>query len=228
MFSQEKITFPSKDGLTISADWYKIDKTSPVIILCHQAGYSRGEYIETAKRLNKYGFNCLAIDLRSGDEVNGIKNETAALAKQLGKVNSYLSAEQDILSAMDYIFQQYKKKILLFGSSYSASLCLKITKENKKIAACLAFSPGEYIEKVNIQKTISGMVDKPIFVTSALSEAEAVKTLVKGFKSVQKIQFIPQREGIHGSKALWPDNANNQEYWANLKSFLYLVKDMSY
>ena len=223
--AQEKVTFPAKDGLIITADWYKIDKTSSVIILCHQAGYSRGEYIETAKKLNKWGFNCIALDQRSGNEINGIKNETAALAKEQGKLDSYAAAEQDIVAAVDYVFQQYKKKVILLGSSYSASLVLKITKENKKVAACIAFSPGEYIEKLNIQKTIAGMLDKPVFVTSAKSEAENVKTLMKELKSAQKIQFVPQREGIHGSRALWSDNQNNQEYWLNLKSFLNDFKD---
>ena len=62
--AQKTKTFPSKDGITITADLYEIDSASPVILLCHQAGYSRGEYIESAKRLNKFGFNCLAIDQR--------------------------------------------------------------------------------------------------------------------------------------------------------------------
>lgn len=224
-FAQEKITFASKDGLMMTADWYKIDNTSFVIILCHQAGYSRGEYIETAKKFNKLGFNCLAIDQRSGDQVNGIKNETAALAKQSGKADSYAYAEMDMVAAVEYVFQQYKKKVILLGSSYSASLALKITKENKKVAACVAFSPGEYFEKMNIQKTISGMLDKPIFVSSAKSESEKVKALTRELISARKIQFTPQREGVHGSRALWQDNPNNQEYWMNLKSFLNDVRD---
>src|SRR6185295_20180637 len=82
--AQQTITFPSPDGITITADLYEVDSSSPVILLCHQARYSRGEYIETAKRLNKFGFNCLAIDQRSGKECNAVNNATAEAAARQG------------------------------------------------------------------------------------------------------------------------------------------------
>src|ERR1041385_9201704 len=84
-----QITFPSIDGLIITADSYLQDDSLPWILLCHQAGYSRGEYKETAAKFEAFGYNCLAIDQRSGGEVNGIKNETAARAKEQGKPMDY-------------------------------------------------------------------------------------------------------------------------------------------
>jgi len=67
------ITFPSHEGVTITADLYitNEDKNIPFIVLFHQAGFSRGEYREIAPKLNKLGFNCMAIDQRSGDGVIG-------------------------------------------------------------------------------------------------------------------------------------------------------------
>lgn len=38
--AQEKIEFPSKDGLIITADLYEVENPTMVILLCHQAGYS--------------------------------------------------------------------------------------------------------------------------------------------------------------------------------------------
>src|SRR5437868_2803754 len=100
--AQLKVSFPSKDSITIAADWYPVSENMPVILLCHQARFSRGEYSETALKLNKFGFNCLAIDQRSGNEVNGVVNETAAAAKRLNKSQTYLDAEQDMVAAVDY------------------------------------------------------------------------------------------------------------------------------
>ena len=74
-YSQLTVTFPSKDGLMVTADWYPISSQMPVILLCHQNQSSRGEYTETALRLNKLGFNCMSVDLRVGDEIKGVKNE---------------------------------------------------------------------------------------------------------------------------------------------------------
>src|ERR1700741_4538815 len=90
--AQLKITFPSLDGITITGDWYPVNSDLPIILLCHQNRFSRGEYSETALRLNKFGFNCLAIDQRVGDEINGIKNETAAEAKSKNMKPVYLDA----------------------------------------------------------------------------------------------------------------------------------------
>src|SRR5947209_1887531 len=87
--AQLKLTFPSRDKVTITADWYPVNSEFPIILLCHQNRFSRGEYVETAVRLNKLGFNCLAIDQRVGEEVNGIINETAAEAKKQGKTPIY-------------------------------------------------------------------------------------------------------------------------------------------
>jgi len=63
------ITFPSSDGVKITADLYILhtDKNTPFIVLFHQAGFSRGEYREITPKLNRLGFNCMAIDQRSGD-----------------------------------------------------------------------------------------------------------------------------------------------------------------
>jgi pimeloyl-ACP methyl ester carboxylesterase len=219
--AQETITFPSIDGIKITADEYILNDTLPYMILCHQAGYSRGEYSETALRFQKFGFNCLAIDARSGKEVNGIKNETAALAQKKKKGTGYLDAEQDIIAAIDYIYKKTKKKVVLVGSSYSASLVLKVAVGNDKVKAVIAFSPGEYFgDKLNLKDAVKNL-DKPVFVTSSRQEATELSMLMKSIKSSNKTQFTPTAQGDHGSKALWKEtNPNYHEYWMALLMFM--------
>jgi predicted alpha/beta hydrolase len=76
----EKITFPAADGLEVTADLYRAseDLATPMIVLFHQAGFSRGEYLQIAPRLGGMGFNCLAVDQRSGKATAGVTDETAA------------------------------------------------------------------------------------------------------------------------------------------------------
>ena len=75
------ITFSSADDTQLTADVYAPhDKSNPFIVLCHQAGWSRGEYRDIAPKLNQLGFNCMAIDQRSGEAVNDVANETFAAA----------------------------------------------------------------------------------------------------------------------------------------------------
>jgi dienelactone hydrolase len=222
--AQKKITFSSKDGLTITADLYSISDTLPYMILCHQAGYSRGEYKETARKFNKFNYNCIAIDARSGEEINEVKNETATLAIKLNKPVNYLDAEQDIIAALDYAYKQSKKKVVLVGSSYSASLALKIGATNDKVKAVIAFSPGEYFgDNLNLKENIKTF-NKPLFVTSTKDEAANVTALIKDVKSSQKQQFIPIEQGMHGSKTLWKSTSNHSEYWIALFMFMREIK----
>lgn len=222
---QKKITFLSKDGLIITADLYLVNDTLPYMILCHQAGYSRGEYQETAPKFTKLGYNCLAIDLRSGKEVNGVTNETAMLAEAKKKPTNYLDAEQDIVAAVDYAYKKSgSKKVILVGSSYSASLALKIGAENDKVKALMVFSPGEYFgDKLKVKEAIKNL-DKPVWVTSSKEEAPDVEKLLKDIKSTVKVQYTPATKGDHGSKVLWKAHANYHEYWLNILMFMRQVK----
>ena len=222
--AQLKLTFPAKDGLTITADWYPVSSDYPVILLCHQNGHSRGEYTETALRLNKFGFNCLAVDQRVGDEVNGVKNETAVAAKKKNLNPGFLDAEQDIVAALDYLYEKYKRPISILGSSYSASLALKIGADNPKVFSVILFSPGEYFDDKKFVSTHIQTFSKPLFVTSSLEEAETVTDLLKDVNSRVKIQYVPASRGDHGSKVLWPQSLYNQEYWIAVMSFLNKIK----
>ncbi len=222
--AQKTITFSSKDGLIITADKYFVNDSLPYIVLCHQAGYSRGEYKETAPKFTKFGYNCIAVDARSGGGVNDVPNETAFDARVKNKPTTYLDAEQDIIAAIDYAYKQNNKKVILVGSSYSASLALKIGASNDKVKAVMAFSPGEYFgDKLKIKGSIVKF-DKPLFVTSSKEEAPAVSALIKDIKSTNKQQFIPTGEGEHGSKALWKSSPDNLEYWMALPKFMRGLK----
>lgn len=222
--AQLKVFFPAKDELMITANWYPVSSNFPVILLCHQNGFSRGEYLETALRLNKFGFNCLAIDQRVGKTVNGVLNETASDAEEKNKSRKFEDAEQDIVAALDYLQTQYKQKVILFGSSYSASLALKIAATNDRVSAVIAFSPGEYFSDPDYISSAIATLDKPVFITSSREEADDVTKLVRDVNSKIKIQYIPKKAGDHGSKVLWSTSPQNHEYWIALMSFLDKVK----
>jgi len=132
------ISFPSKDGLEITANIFKVDDKPVTVLLCHQAGFSRGEYKDTALKLNDLGYSVMAIDQRSGNQANGVINETAKRAKSKDLPTNYLDARQDIEASIDYVFKNNAgQKILLVGSSYSASLALLIGKDNSKVSAVI-------------------------------------------------------------------------------------------
>jgi pimeloyl-ACP methyl ester carboxylesterase len=216
----EKIIFPSIDSLPIHANLYHIDSALPIIVLCHQAGYNKVEYTEIAKVLNDMGFNCLAIDQRSGGNLVEWFNETKLEAIERGLPTEYLDAQQDIIAAVEFAAAKYKKEVLLVGSSYSATLVLNVAIENKNVNAVIAFSPGDYFpDKINISKRLTDF-KKPMFVTSSKEEAGELTKLISTVDlSEEQLQYVPESEGVHGAKALWKTYENNEEYWIASSSF---------
>ena len=222
---KDTITFKAKDGLTITADLYAPHpKDAPFIILFHQAGWSRGEYREIAPKLNTMGFNALAVDLRSGGNVNKIINLTNRRATKLGKPTDYLDALQDMKSATTYVKAQFiKSKIIIWGSSYSASLVIKLAGDNPTLVnGVLAFSPGEYFDKSKTSiKASAQNVECPVFITSAAKEGKAWKHIFHAIPSEAKHSFLPKTKGNHGSRALWSKFKDSKEYWQAVSKFLH-------
>lgn len=221
-FKPEKISFSAADGVPVSAILYHNNDKLPVILLCHQARYNKSEYTEIASKLIESGFNLLAIDQRSGGTINDKENETFIAATKLGKPTAFLDAEQDIEAAVNYISNKYHKKIILWGSSYSATLALYIANSNEHVKAVIAFSPGDYFaDKKGSLKTKLANFKKPMFVTSSKEESADLADLIATIKlNTNQIQFIPREKGMHGSKALWENNPDNGEYWDAINKFL--------
>ncbi len=222
------INFKSADNLLITADIYSphTSNTTPVIVLFHQAGSSRGEYNEIAPQLNKLGFNCIAVDLRSGEYSRGKDNETAIRAGKAGLVTSYADALPDIIAALDYANKQYSdSKIIAWGSSYSAALVLKVAGDFPELLdGVIAFSPGEYFSHLGKSKTwIQDSAQKikvPAFITSSKAEAGDWMPIYEVINAANRKSFLPETAGKHGSKALWKKYADSQAYWNAVSAFL--------
>ena len=223
----ETVTFPSEDGLLITADVYAPDGLAgrPTVVLFHQARYSRGEYRDIAPRLNQLGFACLAVDQRSGDRVNGVINETARRARAEGKGTEFEDALQDMRAALSYARSEKgegsTEAIIGWGSSYSSALILTIAADRPDLVeGTLSFSPGEYFSDRTLIKTAAAKVTVPAFITSARSERNQWKAILEALASPGKVGFVPTSAGRHGSSTLWPTTQSNEATWDAVESFL--------
>ncbi|MBG6132512.1 pimeloyl-ACP methyl ester carboxylesterase [Aquimarina sp. EL_43] len=226
-FHGETVQFASKDKVQITADVYKVNNTStPWIILYHQGSYSRGEYHPIASELNTLGFNCIAIDQRSGNTINGIDNQTRIEASKLDKGTRYYHAYPDMEAGLQYVKDNFNPKTLLvWGSSYSASLVLILGKEYQtEIDGIIAFSPPA-LEYKEIQiNEYAKSVKLPTFIAASSSEYEDAKTIYDLIQTSNKKIYAPETGGLHGSKSLWNCSEGNQDYWKELQSFLSQFK----
>lgn len=225
--AQKKVTFWTKDSVLITADLYETENNvSDYIILIHQEGFSRGEFKEIGSKLIKLGYNCLAIDLRIGDEVNYVVNETVSRLKSTGKQYSMLDTRLDLNASIEYLYSIEKlPKITTFGSSFSASIALISATEDDRVKAVIAFSPGEYFEpEISVNNTIKNLL-KPTYVACPKSESVYVKNIIRYISTDNLTFFTPERgDGLHGAKTLWWESATRNEYWLSLLFFLNDLK----
>lgn len=221
------ITFPSKDSLDLSANlWAPHPVSAPFIVLFHQAGWSRAEYDEIAPKLVAMGFNCMAVDTRAGGGVNGIRNESARRAKAAGRGTGYLDAEQDLEAALRYARARYARgKLLGWGSSYSAALVLRLAGIHPGLMdGAIAFSPGEYFAappgRASYVADGARRIDIPVFITSARSERKDWRPIFAAIPKPLRRAYVPEREGRHGSSALWKSTNGQEGYWQGVRGFL--------
>ena len=224
---KQKITFPAPDGVTITADLYMSHGSdAPMILLFHQASWSRGEYNEIAPKLNEMGYNCMAVDLRSGKEINHVVNETHESAKGLYKETQYIDALTDIEASVKYVKKHYpESQVILWGSSFSAALVLKVIGDHPDWAdAALAFSPGEYFTSQGKPRDFvsrsAANIERPVFITSAHNEKSNWWGIYVSISDMDKTYFWPSTTGNHGSRALWSKFPDSADYWEEVKSFL--------
>ncbi|MEN8157940.1 MAG: hypothetical protein ABFS10_13395 [Bacteroidota bacterium] len=217
---KKTVTFTSPDGLQVTADEYIITKGNPYILLFHEQGSSRGEYLDIARRLCKMDYNCLAVDMRNGGNDHFVSNETVKRCRENRCYTGINEVERDMLSAIGYAHEQSGMPVILFGSGANGSLSLKVARENEQVRAVVAFSPGEYfLPDINVQDTLAGM-KKPTFVSSSLSEIPYVTRLVSAIDEDYVTIFEPKLgEGTRGSGSLSINNPNQSEYWLALLLF---------
>ncbi len=222
------IRFSSLDGLKITADSYISHEASkaPMIVMFHQAGWSRGEYREAGPRFNKMGYNCLAVDLRSGNKVLGVVNETAAKAKEGGRPTRYIDALQDIRAALMYVRKEFRpKQLLAVGSSYSAALVLKVAGDYPGLLdGVIAFSPAEYFTRDGMPhdwiRSSAKNITIPVFITSARKEKNRWVDIYEAINTSSKFSYVPATKGKHGSRSLWSRYSDSDGYWRVIDTFL--------
>jgi len=221
------VLYSAEDGLDITADLYLIDETSPLFILFHKASWSRGEYKDTALKLNKMGYNAMAVDQRSGFTCNGILNETAKRAAEKGVSTNHSDASMDVTASIQYAIDHFDNDIYVMGSSYSASLVLILSQNySEDIKGIFAFSPGEYFSYDG--RSIAENTKKltiPTFITSASFETDDWQGIFDSVGSDYKFAFYPEGFGKHGSESLWDSTKDNSEFWIAIDYFLEQIEE---
>ena len=235
------LTFDTKDGITVTADLYRIHNEAPCVIMFHKDDSSRGEYHRIAPLLNDIGFNCLAVDLRLGWESNGVLNSTYAGAiAQWRYVDVFTSEDSfinalpdvmiDMMTAVLYARNELKaEKIIIMGSGYSATLALAIASEFPEIMdGVMSLSPLDLVVDGKTIEDYATAITGPVLITVQLEsgQKEEIEAIFERIPSEEKYLVITDD---HATDALAYENADTatieNPVWRPVIDFLlaYLV-----
>lgn len=224
----EPVSFAASDGGTVYGDVYRAGTPAKAaILLFHQAGSNRGEYVPIAPRLAALGYNVLAIDQRAGGPLWGRSNET--VDRRGGEDTGYLEALPDLEGALSFATTTWPgARVILWGSSYSASLVFFLAARHpNSVAGVLSFSPGEYFPGVSVADQ-AARISSPVFITAAPTPEEiaAAKRLAAAVPGIGKTLFIPVH-GVHGASTLREDSnpAGAGQVWQAVERFLAGLPD---
>ena len=202
---QEPVTFPATDGATVHGYLYQTDPDSTrVLILAFHQGRAngRGEYGPIASRLNDAGYDLLAIDQRSGGDLFGGENRTAA---EHGE-SSYCEVAPDLAGTLRYARQARPDvPIVLWGSSYTGALALRLAATNPEgVVGVLGFSPASGGPMAECRAgEVSGQIEVPVLVLRPKSEMEIESSRLQfeRFGEQGHSTFVSD-PGTHGSSML--------------------------
>jgi len=213
-FAQKIVSFYSKDNVKIYAYDYHLSDTVPYVILLHGNFGSKLDYSDIAYKIVKLGYNCLAIDLRTGS------NETSSEYKKNNPEPKLIDAKKDIEAAIEFIYNKTNLPIILFGTDFTASLAMIVAKNNDKVSTVVAFSPGEYfMPDFKVEDKLEGY-NKKTFVACSQMEYTYVKQLLSKANKDKITIFKPgTSKGEHGIKALSKKSEGYKEYWLALYLF---------
>ena len=223
LFAQESISIQTTDNIEVFGEYYYQSTSAFVILLFHQAGSNaKAEYSEhIVPRLMEEGYSVIAVDQRKGGSSLGGTNRTSAQVDESSL--TYCDAYPDLVATLEYA-DRLDKKIVVWGSSYSAALVLKLANDFPGvIKGVLAFSPasGGPMGDCSANNYIEGL-QLPVLVFRPAKEAAiaSVQSQIELFRS-NGIETYVSAKGVHGSSMLNPDRAEGvEDVWKQVLTFL--------
>jgi len=203
----QKVSFITKDGVTIVANYYPNKSAKFAGILVHMRPKTKESFDDLAKFLQKEGYALLAIDLRGhGESTESVKGKL--------DYNKFSEDEEkesinDLISASLFLEKEGypKDRQFLIGASIGANLSFQFLSENPQVKAIVLLSPGLNYRGVILENFKKEGLGEKIFVISALDDEPAYvagRTLKSWY---QDLNYLELPSGGHGTNLFnsYPD-----------------------
>jgi alpha-beta hydrolase superfamily lysophospholipase len=212
----EKITFKTKDGVTITGNYFKpLKKHAPVFLLLHMMPATKESWNEFASIIQINGYAALAIDLRGHGEStdrNGVRLDYKEFTDE-----EHRSSMNDIASAREFLAglsDVDMSRIAIAGASIGANLALWQTSIDKDVRLIMLLSPGLNYRGIladELAKSFKGHVY--ILANEGDTKAADSSRKLSGiFPGETKLNIL--KGDMHGTNMLKPEIMNSLLEWA--------------
>ncbi len=194
-----KISFVTKDGVTIVGNYYPNKSAKFAGILIHMRPKTKESFDEFARLLQKEGYAILSIDLRGhGESVNSIFGK---LDYQKFTEEEEKKSIEDINSASLFLEKEgfSKESQFLIGASIGANLSFQFLSENPNVKAIVLLSPGLNYRGVILENFKKENLGEKIFVVAAQDDDQALLAGRKLKEWYPNILYIEYSSGGHGT-----------------------------
>jgi pimeloyl-ACP methyl ester carboxylesterase len=195
----QKVSFVTKDGVTIVANYYPNKSAKFAGILVHMRPKTKESFDDLAKFLQNQGYALLAIDLRGhGESTESVKGKL--------DYNKFSEEEEkesinDLVSASLFLEKEGypKDRQFLIGASIGANLSFQFLSENPQVKAIVLLSPGLNYRGVILENFKKEGLGEKIFVISSLDDEPAYiagRTLKVWYPN---LNYLELPSGGHGT-----------------------------
>jgi len=215
------------DSITVYGDVYEPANTKrpPLILAFHQGGGdARGEYAPIVPRLVDEGFAVMTIDQRQGGDVFEGTNRTVAGLPE-GLEYGFCDAYPDLEAALAYARTQGFGRIIVWGSSYSAALAIRLAADHPEhVDRVVALSPasGDPMEGCQPVEPASRLTVPALMVRPEREASiDFVAADLAAYREMGHEVYVSPG-GSHGSSVLVEarTGAPTTEVWNRVLSFL--------
>jgi len=197
----ERITFKTRDGVTIVGDYYEGGSEKAALLL-HMMPATRASWVSFANQLVADGFSALAIDLRGHGE---------SIVGSLGTLdyNNFSDAEHqasihDVEMAVEYLKGRGMKEIDIAGASIGANLAFFYSASHPEIHSVILLSPGLDYRGINTEAVAEQFTGQTriYFLASKEDEYSAASTQELHDKVQARKQIEIFHDAGHGTTIL--------------------------
>jgi dienelactone hydrolase len=212
----EKITFKTKDGVTITGNYFKpLKKQAPVFLLLHMMPATKESWNEFAAIIQKNGYAALAIDLRGhGESIdqNGIRLDYKEF-----KDGEHRISMNDIASAKEFLARQSDvdmSRIAIAGASIGANLALWQASIDDDVRLIMLLSPGLNYRGI-LADELAPKFKWPVYILASEGDTKSVdssRKLATIFTGETKMEILKGDQ--HGTNMFTPEIMNDILKWA--------------